>query len=88
MALGAGDEASQRAKEWLLETQTSAGYWDSIDPGKEKIRDTAFILWVFWPDVCSTSGGTVVGGDKYTRSQPRNAQSKHDLQLGRGAIKS
>jgi hypothetical protein len=57
MALGLGHEASNKAEEWILASQTSQGYWDASDPGKEKVRDTAFILWVFWPDFCPTGVG-------------------------------
>ncbi len=57
MALGLGHENSGQAKEWILSSQTTQGYWDTSDPGKNKIRDTAFILWVFWPDICPGGAG-------------------------------
>jgi hypothetical protein len=57
MALGLGEEESDKAKDWILASQTTQGYWDASDPGKNTIRDTAFILWVFWPDICPSTGG-------------------------------
>jgi|GEM_PF-1072226 len=61
LALGLDDEASQKAKAYLLSSQNSQGYWDATGTGFDKIRDTAFILWVFWPDSCGSGGGG--GGD-------------------------
>jgi hypothetical protein len=59
MALGTGDDASQQAKTWLLQTQSTIGFWDSQDPGKERIRDTSFLLWLFWPDLCPYGEETI-----------------------------
>ncbi len=57
LALGLDDEASLKAKDYLLSTQSSLGYWDTTGSGYDKIRDTAFILWVFWPDFCNQGTG-------------------------------
>lgn len=39
----------ETTKKYLLETQTKAGYWQCEKSGCNAIRDTAMLLYVFWP---------------------------------------
>ncbi|MCX6741583.1 MAG: hypothetical protein NTX24_00180 [Candidatus Pacearchaeota archaeon] len=64
--LGLGDTTDvniTKTKKYLLNHLSSEFSWvNSFDaaPAKDTIRDTAFILWVFWPNYCP--GGVGGGG--------------------------
>lgn len=42
----------------FIEKDGKYRYWKCVESGCEEIRDTAFLLWVFWPEYCSGAGGT------------------------------
>ncbi|MEM4318391.1 MAG: hypothetical protein QW244_01400 [Candidatus Pacearchaeota archaeon] len=46
-----------KTKDYLLNVQNNAGYWKCAEPGCKEVRDTAMLLYVFWPKVIPVSGG-------------------------------
>ena len=67
-----------QTKEYLLSRQSTDGSWQCNEVGCDSLRDTAFILWVFWPltvgggpgqnvttNECADNGGTCEGGCDY-----------------------
>ncbi len=42
---------------YLLERQDTQGYWKCAENGCDELRDTAFLLFVFWPQQVTTGGG-------------------------------
>lgn len=66
--LGLGDTTGvniSKTKKYLLDHLSAEFSWaNTFDaaPAKDTIRDTAFILWVFWPNYCPGGGGGGGGG--------------------------
>jgi hypothetical protein len=51
-----------KTKNYLLQNQKQEGFWKCGESGCEEIRDTALILYVFWPKGITPPGGPGVPG--------------------------
>ena len=56
-----GDYSKNETMQYLLERQNKQGFWQCNEGGCDKIRDTAMLLYVFWPQ--AIAGG--VGNETY-----------------------
>jgi hypothetical protein len=54
------DEQSGKAKDWLLNSQDSAGCWSSL-------RDTAFLLYAGWPKTPASIGSTETNCEDFSK---------------------
>lgn len=48
---------SSKARTFIETSDKKYMYWKCAEPGCEALRDTAFLLWVYWPEYCSGNGG-------------------------------